>query len=46
MKILSVAADLFHAGGRTDRHTVRHQKVSSRFWQILRNRLKSTKRIR
>jgi hypothetical protein len=31
MKIRPVGAEMFHAGGRTDRKTDRHDKANSRF---------------
>jgi len=47
MKILSVAADVFNADGRTDRQTYSQTSESSQpLLAILRNRLKTTKRIR
>jgi hypothetical protein len=35
-----MGAQLFHAGGRTDRQTVRRDESSNRFSQFLRTRLK------
>jgi len=42
VKIRPVRGELFHADGRTDRLTDRHDDAISRCWQILRTPLKST----
>jgi hypothetical protein len=34
MKILPLGAELFHAEGRADRETDRHDEAKSRFWQF------------
>jgi len=40
MKIREVGAELFHADGRADRRTDGHDEANSRFFAILRTRLK------
>jgi hypothetical protein len=40
MKIRPVVTDLFHADVQTDGHTERHDEANSRFFAILRTRLK------
>jgi len=40
IKIHPVAAELFHANRRTDGRTERHDEAISRFFKILRTRLK------
>jgi hypothetical protein len=40
MKIRPVVAELFHAGGRTDGQTERHDTANNLFFLILRIRLK------
>ena len=42
MKIRPVVAELFHAGGRTDRQTGRHDKANSSFSQFCERAKKAT----